>query len=59
MVMCPLKVECYVWAVVSLMRTWVVGRDWGLGEQHVMGLRMTLEEISVVVDEFCLLATLS
>lgn len=58
MVICPLKVECYIWAVVSQKRTWVVGRDWGLGEQHLMGLRVTLEEINVVVDEFCLFATL-
>ena len=56
MVICPLKVECYIWAVASQKRTWVVGRDWGLGEQLLMGLRVTLEEINV--DEFRLFATL-
>ena len=59
MVSLPLKLGCYAWAVVSQTRMWVVGSDWGLGDQHLMGLGVTAEEMNVVVDELRLLKTLS
>lgn len=37
----------------------MVGRDWELGDQQLMGLGVTAEEMDVVVDELHLLKTLS
>lgn len=37
----------------------MVGRDWELGNQHLMGLGVTAEEMDVVVDELRLFKTLS
>lgn len=54
----PLKVGCYIWAVVSQKRTWAVESDWVPGDQVLMGPGVTAEQMNVVEDELRLLKTL-